>query len=387
VHHYDPLQHQLESRALLNPGGSPCLLLGLSSIMWREAWKYGERAFRYCQLDLGHALGAIAYAAHLLGWQARPLALGSERLAKLLGLNRSEDFPSTPYPFTEAEEPEILLALQAPGLPPPSPGQLQALEAELQAASWQGQASLIDPDPGYRWPLIDQAAQASRLPDDWLASLPASHPDPLPPLPAPDPDAANTPGHAALIRQRRSGQRYNPRLPLAKDAFYRMLDALLPRPETAPWPVLPSAARVHLLLFVERVEGLPPGLYLLPRSPAGAEALRRDIAPDDGRFTGQAAVARHDPDCPPHLGLICLAPSNCPSCSGWPGLSPAIRTSPPPGPSPWVSWPGWRRPWPWAPTITATCCAKPGCWGKFFIWRQKPPGCGAPASAAFSIRR
>ncbi|TDN95375.1 SagB/ThcOx family dehydrogenase [Halomonas ventosae] len=169
VHHYDPLQHQLESRALLNPGGSPCLLLGLSSIMWREAWKYGERAFRYCQLDLGHALGAIAYAAHLLGWQARPLALGSERLAKLLGLNRSEDFPSTPYPFTEAEEPEILLALQAPGLPPPSPGQLQALEAELQAASWQGQASLIDPDPGYRWPLIDQAAQASRLPDDWLA--------------------------------------------------------------------------------------------------------------------------------------------------------------------------------------------------------------------------
>lgn len=308
VHHYDPLQHQLESRALLNPGGSPCLLLGLSSIMWREAWKYGERAFRYCQLDLGHALGAIAYAAQLLGWQARPLALGSERLAKLLGLNRSEDFPSTPYPFTEAEEPEILLALQAPGLPPPSPGQLQALEAELQAAPWQGQASLIDPDPGYRWPLIDQAAQASRLPDDWLASLPASHPDPLPPLPAPDPDAANTPGHAALIRQRRSGQRYNQRLPLAKDAFYRMLDALLPRPETAPWPVLPSAARVHLLLFVERVEGLPPGLYLLPRSPAGAEALRRDIAPDDGRFTGQAAVARHDPDCPPHLGLICLAP-------------------------------------------------------------------------------
>ena len=27
----------------------------LSSIHWREAWKYGERAFRYCQHDIGHA--------------------------------------------------------------------------------------------------------------------------------------------------------------------------------------------------------------------------------------------------------------------------------------------------------------------------------------------
>src|SRR5437660_12483691 len=31
-------------------------LVGLSSIHWREAWKYGERAFRYCQHDVGHAL-------------------------------------------------------------------------------------------------------------------------------------------------------------------------------------------------------------------------------------------------------------------------------------------------------------------------------------------
>jgi len=30
--------------------------LALTSIPWREAWKYGERAFRYCQHDLGHAL-------------------------------------------------------------------------------------------------------------------------------------------------------------------------------------------------------------------------------------------------------------------------------------------------------------------------------------------
>ena len=43
-------------------------LVGLSSIHWREAWKYGERAFRYCQHDVGHALAASRYAAAALGW-------------------------------------------------------------------------------------------------------------------------------------------------------------------------------------------------------------------------------------------------------------------------------------------------------------------------------
>ncbi len=55
VAHYAPKEHALEIRAELPidvwhgltqglPPGS--LLLGLTSIFWREAWKYGERAFR-----------------------------------------------------------------------------------------------------------------------------------------------------------------------------------------------------------------------------------------------------------------------------------------------------------------------------------------------------
>jgi nitroreductase len=57
VYHYAPLEHALELRAELSesvwrmlaerlPGGA--LLLGITSIHWRESWKYGERAFRYC---------------------------------------------------------------------------------------------------------------------------------------------------------------------------------------------------------------------------------------------------------------------------------------------------------------------------------------------------
>ena len=45
-------------------GGRPdMLLVVLSSIHWREAWKYGERAYRYCQHDAGHAIAATRYAA------------------------------------------------------------------------------------------------------------------------------------------------------------------------------------------------------------------------------------------------------------------------------------------------------------------------------------
>ena len=43
------------------------LIVGLTSIFWREAWKYGERAYRYCCHDLGHAMMSVLLAARALG--------------------------------------------------------------------------------------------------------------------------------------------------------------------------------------------------------------------------------------------------------------------------------------------------------------------------------
>ncbi|MFZ2366847.1 MAG: nitroreductase family protein [Azonexus sp.] len=297
LQHYDPENHFLEGRALLAPdNAAPWLAIGLSSVMWREAWKYGERAFRYCQLDVGHATGALGYAAALLGWEVEPLALTSENLQHCLGLDRPEDFPPSRYAFTETEEPEILLAVRAEGLRPPPAG--NALDSWLKSAEWQGRPSRIDASPGYRWPAINQAAAASReisrqpAPPDF-AALP-----PLPPHPSPA-------GAAALIRQRRSGQRFSTKHTLPKAAFYRMLDALLPR-QQAPWLGQESASRIHLLLFVLRVDGLPGGLYLLPRTPAAAIELPAALAPADSRFAERRPVSEFDADCPPHLGLIQL---------------------------------------------------------------------------------
>lgn len=298
VHHYDPKDHILEGRALLPAQGKQrWLAVGLSSIMWREAWKYGERAFRYCQLDVGHAMGALAYAAAVLGWEAVPLAMGSDTLARCLGLDRADDFPPSRFAYTEAEEPEIILALRAPGLGLPPAD----LAAWLAPAQWQGTPSQIDPSPGYRWPVIGQAAAASRnLPE--TPAKPAS----FPPLPQPLPAPAE-PGAARIIRQRRSGQRFDPRCSLPKAAFYRILDATLPRAQ-APFTAQEAAPAIHLLLFVERVDGLPSGLYLLPRTPGAAATLPAVLGQGDDRFAGRQPVSAFDPECPPHLGLIQLCP-------------------------------------------------------------------------------
>ena len=49
-------------------------LIGFASVIWRETWKYGERAFRYCQHDVGHVIGSVRIAAQTLGWRMTPLA-------------------------------------------------------------------------------------------------------------------------------------------------------------------------------------------------------------------------------------------------------------------------------------------------------------------------
>ena len=84
-------------------------LVGLASVFWREAWKYGERAFRYCQHDTGHAIAALAFAARALGWRMWRLDDVPDDVAeKLLGLDRHSEFHAE-----ELEHAECLLLVDA----------------------------------------------------------------------------------------------------------------------------------------------------------------------------------------------------------------------------------------------------------------------------------
>jgi SagB-type dehydrogenase family enzyme len=75
LYHYDPSRHMAEQRArgafdLKMAGGPAPIVFVLTSIVWREAWKYGERAYRYCLHDIGHAWQALALSARAIGCDA-----------------------------------------------------------------------------------------------------------------------------------------------------------------------------------------------------------------------------------------------------------------------------------------------------------------------------
>lgn len=291
LYHYVSRDHVLELRCATKPrpGAAPGLWIGLSSVHWREAWKYGERAFRYCQLDAGHALGAVRYAAGALGLTARLIEdIDSRDLAALMGLDRAADFAGA-----EPEDAEALVSI-GPELSERSRSKA-ALPFSWHAAAGErhGRASLLDPYPMYRWPVIHHVGLSTQGHGTGIHSAPFSFP---PLLPAPQARASS------IILGRRSAQRFDSKFCMSAESFYRMLDCVLSRP-LAPWDLWSFAPAIHLVLFIHRVEGLEPGLYVLPRTFGGESLLRQELRPD---FLWQ----KPEP-APAHLPFMRLASADC----------------------------------------------------------------------------
>jgi SagB-type dehydrogenase family enzyme len=285
LHHYHNLYHALERRAWDDAASAPGVWLGFSSIHWREAWKYGERAFRYCQLDMGHVLAAVSYAAALHGWQPRLLPLDASTTAHALGVDRSEDFANV-----ETEEAEVILALHADAAQPPT--------------SWRhcaGLPSLLDPRPLYQWPVIEEVAAATRdtapldrhsraggnpvntsNPCEARTESTASSFHPLDSrLTEGQPVLSSSKGGndesdiraAQVILKRRSAQAFDGESVMPQALFRRMLAGLLAGGSPV-WDLWPHTPRVHPVLLVHRVEGVAPGVYVLPRADSAVETLR-----------------------------------------------------------------------------------------------------------------
>jgi len=164
VYHYASKAHGLERRADLDPllwaaltaafpEGS--FLVGLSSIHWREAWKYGERAFRYCQHDVGHALGTMRFAAATLGWKLRLLdRVGAAAVSQLLGLDREAD-----YAGAEREHPELVALVDREKWASDRGLCLsQELVSQVATSRWYGTANVLSPEHGVDWPVLTVAS-------------------------------------------------------------------------------------------------------------------------------------------------------------------------------------------------------------------------------------
>lgn len=288
LYHYLSREHALEQRIALAPGDGPArLAIGLSSVHWREAWKYGERAFRYCQLDTGHALGSVRYAAAALGWSAKAVeGISSDALAKLMGLDRDADFGAA-----EREDPDLLIEIAT--APAPAIAADEAIATWSDAtAGWAGTANVLDRHKLYRWPIIDEVAAAT------LGSG-AGEGEKL--AFVPPPPSAGEFRASDVILGRRSAQRFDAKTSMSAEAFYRMLDVLLPR-AAAPWDVWTFTPRLHPVFLVHRVDGIEPGLYALPRRPGAAAALQAALR-DDFEWKPVRGA-------PEHLPLRRLLPAN-----------------------------------------------------------------------------
>jgi SagB-type dehydrogenase family enzyme len=297
VYHYQAERHALEQRCVFGPDAwareaesreQDVLLVALTSIHWRESWKYGERAFRYCQHDLGHAIAAIALSATMLGWHGRVLAAWSHRsIASIAGVDRDEDFIDA-----EREEPGCLMAITRGAVPAPLLAGDYSLVSAIQQGRWTGRASQLSEDH-VQWTFIDEIAKATE--DSGRPEVPA----PAVGTGTRTAAASRSPDARSLILQRRSAVAFDGRSTITRESFFRMLSHVTAT-AAAPWDALWWVPHVHLALFVHRVDGLSPGLYLLPRRQGVAGELRAAL--------GREFVWEPVSDDPP---VVCLANGDC----------------------------------------------------------------------------
>ena len=276
VFHYSPLRHALEQRAeipaelwqsLRAQADSDGFWVGLSSIFWRESWKYGERAFRYCNHDVGHALAALRFSANLFGWGLTCLdGLPDAAIATVLGFSR------TTFPAQEDEHPDLLGMVHPHGSTPSLPGLSDETVAAFAGLAFQGQPNRLSREH-VDWEIIARAAAQSRKPTT-AARWPRQGQRPRAATDAPALSAAE------VIRRRRSATAFDRRKAIACRDFIAMLDNTLPRDGIAPFDVGLMPAALHLVIFVHAVDGLTPGLYLLCRNDDDLPDLRRLTRPD-----------------------------------------------------------------------------------------------------------
>ena len=281
LYHYAPREHGLELRcqyaagAMAGPdAGLPdgCFLIALSSIHWRESWKYGERAYRYCQHDAGHAIGSLAYAAAILGWRMEMHTAASDKdLSRIFGFDRRDAQNSG-----EAEFPDLMAvistAVPQAAIEPDIDRLIQAAETGV----WRGTANQLSSDQE-DWPWIAQAEQAAGKLDR------TAEPEPhrlTSGAAAPDLAAGSIQSTIDIIRRRRSAVAMDGETSITGEQFFRMLQRTLPAAAMVPWTSFCHPPRIALCIFVHRVDGVAPGLYALMRDRDRLAAFQAAARPE-----------------------------------------------------------------------------------------------------------
>jgi SagB-type dehydrogenase family enzyme len=267
LYHYRADRHALELRrpggqtqqiaeALQIPGAAESpLIVALTSIFWREAWKYRDRAYRYCCHDLGHAMMSVLLAARALGLPGGAIThFADAPLTRALGLTGSDEAPMMFLIF-----PSGLVSAGSPAPPgeplPQIPNELSAEEVPYKLLLEMHRATIL-PDPPL--PLPSAPSESAATAGDSAARLAR--------LRAPARDAPL----ATIVRRRRSALDFDAHTdPMERSDLEQLLDFA-----TRDWPAdwrsnfdgeaviaAPGTNFVVLYLYIHRVRGCEPGVY------------------------------------------------------------------------------------------------------------------------------
>src|SRR5437867_752677 len=146
LYHYCPSSHTAEQRALgyfKMKVSTASIVFVLTSIAWREAWKYRDRAYRYCLHDMGHA------------WQSLTLAAAAMGLSSFATGGFADDQLAQLCRFSGDEWPMLIIELSGDAIPLRDP--------DTGEPVWfDGQANQLS-DEQILYPLIDEMHAATKL--------------------------------------------------------------------------------------------------------------------------------------------------------------------------------------------------------------------------------
>jgi len=246
ISHYLPKTHSLESLASFDSGMWKTLpknsfFVAVSSIVYREVWKYGERAFRYTQLDAGHAMRSLQVSAKVLGWKHRVLNdISDADISQLLGLNQKVRFNEK-----EDEIPDMLLLIT----PDDFNEKIDYSELLDHVNDTYNSVANHIAYSYQEWPLITQIEEATFSSHTTLKEMPYEATTREPSL-----ESKN------VILSRRSAQMMDKERPeISYENFMTLINST-----KESFNGFVNA--VNLVIFVHDVNGLKQGLYILIRN-------------------------------------------------------------------------------------------------------------------------
>jgi SagB-type dehydrogenase family enzyme len=274
LYHYRPSAHTAEQRALgdrnfnLADGDSSApVVFALTSIAWREAWKYRDRAYRYCLHDIGHAWQALALAAQAMGCYA--FASGHFR----------DDEVSRSCGLEPHEWPMLIVELRGRSIPVGG-------EQAGQPVWYGGHANQISTET-ITYPRIEEIHKATKLSLHSHRCSSVAEPSPTGSGEIKLPLAASSQStFGEIVRRRRSALNFLGGMHSMSLAQLAAILAVASRPFSSDFA---GARFIQLYVYAHRIDGLQPGVYRLWPDPAELEQIRSgdQRVPSAGLSLGQ----------------------------------------------------------------------------------------------------